>query len=231
MSRVDVVTPAPVVTGGVASRAWHAVLAAVVTASMVVQIVLIVHGGTDVNTVTSEGNVGVLVRLVRLFSYFTIQSNLLVLALAVSLVLNPARDGRLWRVVSADALLGIAVTGLVFGTVLARLVHPTGIAAWVNAGFHYFSPAATVLGWLLFGPRPRMDWATIGWLFAWPVLWIAYTFAHGAATGWYPYPFLDAHVHGYAIAVRNTAAVLVIAVVLVGIFRLIDKHLPAISRY
>jgi hypothetical protein len=154
MSRVDVATPAPVVADGVVSRAWHAVLAAVITAAIVVQIVLIVHGGTDVNTVTSEGNVGLLVRLVRLFSYFTIQSNLLVLVLAVSLVLNPARDGRLWRVVSADALLGIAITGLVFGTVLARLVHPTGIAAWVNAGFHYFSPAATVLGWLLFGPRP-----------------------------------------------------------------------------
>jgi hypothetical protein len=230
MSRVDVATPAPVVADGVVSRAWHAVLAAVITAAIVVQIVLIVHGGTDVNTVTSEGNVGLLVRLVRLFSYFTIQSNLLVLVLAVSLVLNPARDGRLWRVVSADALLGIAITGLVFGTVLARLVHPTGIAAWVNAGFHYFSPAATVLGWLLFGPRPRFDRATIGWLFVWPLLWIAYTFAHGAATGWYPYPFLDVHLHGYGIAIRNTAVVFVIALVLVGIFRLLDKRLPVISR-
>jgi hypothetical protein len=230
MSRVDVVTPAPVMAGGVASRAWHAVLAAVITAAMVVQIVLIVHGGTDVNTVTSEGNVGLLVRLVRLFSYFTIQSNLLVLALAVSLVLNPVRDGRLWRVVSADALLGIAITGLVFGTVLARLVHPTGIAVWVNAAFHYFSPAATVIGWLLFGPRPRFDWATIGWMFGWPLLWIAYTFAHGAATGWYPYPFMDVHLHGYAIAIRNTAAVFVIALILIAIFRVIDKRLRCITR-
>jgi hypothetical protein len=230
MSRAEVATSAPVVTRGVASRAWHAVLAAVVAASLVVQIVLIVHGGTDVNTVTVEGNADLLVRFVRLFSYFTIQSNILVLALAVSLVLDPGRDGRLWRVVQADALLAIAITGLVFGTVLASLVHPTGIAAWVNAGFHYFSPAAAVLGWLLFGPRPRWDRATIGWLFAWPLLWIAYTFAVGAATDWYPYPFLDVQLHGYPVAIRNTAVVLVIALVLVAIFRALDKRLPVISR-
>jgi hypothetical protein len=230
MSRVEVVAPAPVVARGTACRAWHAVLAVVVSASLVAQIVLIVQGGTDVNAVTSEGNADLLVRLVRLFSYFTIQSNLLVLALAVSLIRNPARDGRLWRVVHADALLGIAVTGLVFATVLAGLVHPQGLAAWVNAGFHYFSPAATVLGWLLFGPRPRFDWATIGWLFAWPLLWIAYTFAHGAATGWYPYPFLDVHLHGYAIAIRNTAAVFVIALILIGIFRVLDQRLRCITR-
>jgi hypothetical protein len=35
------------------------------------------------------------VRLGRLVSYFTIESNLLVLAAAVSLVLAPGRDGRL----------------------------------------------------------------------------------------------------------------------------------------
>jgi hypothetical protein len=194
-----------------ACRAWHAVLALVVGASMITQVVLIIHGGTDVNTVTTEGNAGLAVRLVRLFSYFTIQSNLFVLAVAVSLVLNPSRDGRLWRVVHADALLGIIITGLIFTTVLARLVHPHGVAAWVNAGFHYFSPAAALLGWLLFGPRPRLDWATLGWLWLWPLLWIGYTFAVGAATKWYPYPFLDVQLHGYAIAIRNTVGVVVVA--------------------
>ena len=231
MKQVVAQTPARVADRGAAAcRGWNAVLVLVLTASMIVQIVLIAHGGTDVNSVTSEGNVGSAVRFVRLFSYFTIQSNLLVLALAVSLVLNPYRDGRFWRVVHADALLGIIVTGLIFATVLARLVHPHGAAVWVNAGFHYFSPAWTLVGWLLFGPRPRLDWATMGWLFAWPLLWIAYTFAHGAATGWYPYPFLDAHLHGYWIAIRNTAAVLVLAVVLAAIMRFIDQRMPTVTR-
>jgi hypothetical protein len=215
---------------GVARRTWNAVLALVITACLITQVVLLAHGGTDVNTATSEGRVGLAVRYVRLLSYFTIQSNLLVLALAVSLVLNPVRDGRGWRVLHADALLGIIVTGLVFGTVLAGQVHHHGIGTWVNAGFHYFAPAWALVGWLLFGPRPRMDWATLGWLLLWPVLWIIYTFAHGAATGWYPYPFLDAHVHGYGVAFRNTVAVVVLALVIAGVLRVLDQRMPTINR-
>jgi hypothetical protein len=230
MSRADALTRASATDRGVACRAWNAVLALVITACLITQVVLLAHGGTDVNTATSEASVGLVVRYVRLLSYFTIQSNLLVLALAVTLVLNPARDGRVWRVLHADALLGIIVTGLVFGTVLAGQVHHHGIGTWVNAGFHYFAPAWAVVGWLLFGPRPRMDRATLGWLFLWPALWIIYTFAHGAATGWYPYPFLDAHVHGYGVAFRNTAAVVVLALVIAGVLRVLDQRMPTFDR-
>ena len=230
MSEAGTLTRPAVLDRRVACRAWHAVLAAVIGFSLVTQIVLLVHGGADVNTVTTEGNAGLAERLVRLFSYFTIESNILVLVVAVSLVLNPARDGRLWRVVHADALLGIIITGLVYATLLAGLVDVHGIDVWVNAGFHYFAPAWTVVGWLLFGPRPRLDWATLGWLWVWPVLWIAYTFAVGAATNWYPYPFLDVQLHGYAIAVRNTAGVIVIALVIIAILKLLDSRLPTVNR-
>ena len=205
-------------------------LALVIAASLIAQIVLLTDDGTDVNTSAGEGRIGLVVRFVRLLSYFTIESNLLVLALAISLALVPARDGRLWRVLHADALLGIIITGLVFTTVLAGQVQHHGVGAWLNAAFHYFAPAWALAGWLLFGPRPRMDWATLGWLFAWPLLWIVYTFAHGAATGWYPYPFLNAHTHGYAVALRNTAAVVVLALIIVAILRPLDRRLPAITR-
>jgi hypothetical protein len=222
--------PVPVTHRGLACRTWYAILAVVIIVALIIQIVLLTRDGTDVNTASPEGSVRLIVRYVRLVSFFTIESNLLVLALAVSLVLNPARDGRLWRVLNADALLGIAITGLVFGTVLASQVHLHGIAVWVNAAFHYFSPAWAVVGWLLFGPRPRLDWATFGWLFVWPVLWLIYTFAHGAATGWYPYPFMNVNLHGYGVALRNTAAVLVLGLVIAGLMRFLDRRLPAITR-
>ena len=232
MSTAGALTRGPdsVTQRGTACRAWHAVLALVIAASLITQIVLLARGGADVNTASGEGGVGLAVRYVRFVSYFTVESNLLVLAVAVSLVLDPARDGRLWRVVNADALLGITITGIVYATVLAGQVQLHGIDVWVNAGFHYFAPAWAVVGWLLFGPRPRMDWATLGWLFAWPVLWVIYTFAHGAATGWYPYPFLNAHLHGYGVALRNTAAVLVLALIIAGIVWFLDRRLPVITR-
>ena len=221
---------AAVASPGRLSRGWHAVLAVVVTAAFAGQLYLLAHGVTELDPAASEQGVGIAVRLGRLVSYFTIESNLLVLATAVMLVLSPDRDGRLWRVLRLDALLGIVITGLVFGLVLAPLVHPTGLGAWVNAGFHYFSPWWTLAGWLLFGPRPRIGWPTVAWAFAWPVAWIGYTFIHGAVTGWYPYPFLNAHTHGYAVAVRNTAVVLVAGGVIVLVFKALDGRLPTIRR-
>jgi hypothetical protein len=90
------------------SRGWHAVLAIVVTASFTGQLYLLAHGETDLSASGDQG-VSVAVRLGRLVSYFTIESNLLVLAAAVSLVLDPGRDGRLWRVLRLDALLGVVI--------------------------------------------------------------------------------------------------------------------------
>ncbi|WP_367132368.1 Pr6Pr family membrane protein [Saccharothrix sp. HUAS TT1] len=208
------------------SRVWHGVLAAVIAASLITQLALISTGGADVNAGHAEAQVAVGVRFVRLFSYFTIQSNLFVLVVAITLALDPARDGRAWRVARLDALLGITITGLVFALLLAPLVHPVGPAWWVNLGFHRLAPVLTVLGWLLFGPRPRVDRSTAAWaLLGWPVLWIAYTFIHGAITDWYPYPFLDVTELGFSTALRNTLFVVLAAAVIAWLVAIADAKL------
>lgn len=60
-------------------------------------------------------------RFLRLFSYFTIDSNLLVGGVCALLAFRPAHDGRLFRVLRLTAVLCIAVTGIVFHTVLTGL--------------------------------------------------------------------------------------------------------------
>ncbi|GAA1683514.1 Pr6Pr family membrane protein [Glycomyces endophyticus] len=208
-----------------ASRAWHGGLFAIVLAALVIQTVLVVQGGTDVNAAEAAGPVGTQERLVRLFSYFTIQSNVLVLLASGLLAARPDRDGRLWRVLHLDALLGIVITGIVFALVLAPLVHPVGVAWAVNAAFHYVSPVAFLLGWLVFGPRGQADGRTAWLAFLWPAAWIAYTFARGARTGWYPYPFLDAAELGWQRAALNTATVLLAAFVLAALAQWADRAL------
>jgi len=88
----------------------------------------------------------------------------------------------------------------------------------------------TLVVWLLFGPRPRVSWSTVGWAFVWPVAWIAYTFAHGAVTGWYPYAFLDVTALGYPPALLSTAAVLLVGAALLLLFRWLDRRLPTRPR-
>ncbi len=202
------------------SRAWHGVLVLVVAASLVVQIVLSVAGGGDAAPELST-------RLVRLASFFTIQSNVLVLITAVAITLRPDADGRVWRVLRLDAVLGILITGIVYATVLSGLNDPQGAAAFANVGFHYFSPWWALAGWLLFGPRPRIDRGTLAWAVLWPVLWIGYTLAHGAVTGWYPYPFTDVVELGYRTVLVNLALVLLITVVLATLLRALDRRLAA----
>jgi hypothetical protein len=62
------------------------------------------------------------------------------------------------------------------------------------------------------------------------MLWIAYTLIRGALVGWYPYPFLDVEEIGYWASIRNTAFVLVVAVVLMAIFTGLDRFRTGYSK-
>ncbi|MET0789044.1 MAG: Pr6Pr family membrane protein [Cellulomonas sp.] len=207
-----------------AARVWNLLLVANVALALVIQLALILTGGPDPNTGETVATVGIATRMVQTLSFFTIQSNILVLIVAVTLAINPARDGRIWRILRFDALLGITITGLVFELILMRYVHPSGWQLVATVGLHYVAPWATVLGWLLFGPRPRIDRSTLAWASVWPVAWIACTFVRGALVHWYPYPFLDVDKVGYGPALLSVLAVLVVATVLAAIFARLDRR-------
>ena len=136
-------------------------------------------------------------RLIRLLSFFTIQSNVLVCVTSWGLVLRPtagraavagAPDRRDRRHLGHRPRLQIALSGL---------QHLHGWARLCDNVFHYVVPIATFVGWLLVGPRGRVDRATVLWGLVWPLLWFAYTLVHGAKSGWYPYHFIDVKRLGY----------------------------------
>jgi hypothetical protein len=87
------------------------------------------------------------------------------------------------------SLFGSTVTGIVYSTVLAKVHEPHGWReASTNNVFHYVVPIMMALGWLLFGPRPRIEVRTIAMAMLWPVAWIVYILIYGAITKWYPVP-------------------------------------------
>lgn len=208
----------------VAARVLHALLALAAVAGVALELGrALVDGPGDAGTMAE--------RLTRLFSYFTIQSNLLVAVASALLAARPARAGRATAVLHLDALLCIAVTGVVYHTVLAdegAALTPSGDLA--NFLLHTVTPLGTWVVWLLVGPRPRFGGSTVAWSVAYPLAWIGYTFVRGAVTGWYPYPFLDAGALGLATAARNTALVAVTFLVLALLVRLLERLLPATPR-
>src|SRR3954465_11052813 len=138
-----------------ASQIGNAVIVLVVLASTITQLALVVRG-VDVLVDDDGAMPSAAMRVLRFFSYFTIQSNLLVMVTAATLVLRPDRDGRWWRIVRIAALVGITVTFFVYYAALRPLLDLHGITKATDIGFHYVAPLMTICGWLLFGPRPRI---------------------------------------------------------------------------
>ncbi len=187
-----------------AARVLHALVALSATAGVLVELVTAIVDGPGAAPSQAE-------RIVRLFSFFTVQSNTLVAVASALLAWNPDRDGRVFRVLRLDALLCIAVTGVVYHTALSGLRELTPSGALANLLLHTISPVGAVVVWLLVGPRPRIDARTVWWAVAYPMVWIAYTFARGAAVHWYPYPFLDVTTIGYGRALVSTGVVAVLS--------------------
>jgi hypothetical protein len=211
-------------------RLLCAVSALVVAVALVIQIALILSGGRDANSGAATSQVGIGVSFVRLLSFFTIDSNIVVMIVAAALAVSPMRSSPRWQVARLNALLAITITGIVFDVVLSKQVHLTGAALVATILFHYVSPWLTVLVWLVFGPRPGFTWRTMPGAFVLPVLWLVYTFVHGAITHWYPYPFLDVTKIGLGAAVLNAVLVLAIGVVLSVVFILLSKRMLAVLK-
>ncbi len=193
----------------VLTRSWYATVAALATVALIGQVALVIEHHRS---------------LVNFFSYFTVESNILVLAMSALIVLNPERDGRSWQVLRLAALTGITVTGVVYGTVIAPYVHPRGAEKLYNAIFHYVVPAMAVLGFLLMKPFRSLSRSALAFM-AWPAAWLAYTMIRGAVShpGYlrengtpsrYPYGFLDIELHGWATVAPT---ILGVAVLLVGV--------------
>jgi hypothetical protein len=205
-------------------RVWHAIVALVCLASVVTQLGVVISG-TPV--FAAAGFPSTPVRVVRFFSYFTVQSNLLVMVTAALLAARPERDGPAWRVARVAALVGITVTFLVYVVVLRPRVHLRGAPWFTNLGFHYVAPLMTVGGWALFGPRPRIDRASVLRHLAWPVAYLGYVLAFGAATGWYPYPFFNVTRIGYGPTLLAALAITVLLLTVAWVYYWLDRRLAA----
>jgi hypothetical protein len=219
----------PRVTGERAARCGHASIAVLVVAGLLVQLWIAarVPGTPRAHAVGTLAGAPAWHRILRVLSFFTVQSNILAGLSSAQLARNPARDGRVWRALRLASLLGITVTGIVYSTVLAKIHEPNGWKeTFTNDVFHYVVPIAMVVGWLLFGPRPRIDLRTIGLAMLWPVAWFGYTLIHGAISHWYPYPFVDVATHGYGRVLLNAVLVVLVLLVVTALYWLADRRLP-----
>ena len=198
---------------------WHALTAAAAAFFLVAQLVVAITG-EDETAVT---------RVIRFFSYFTIQSNILVLVTTAMLMRRPDRDGPVFRVIRLDAVICITVTGIVHWFLLRPLPEIQNLTGWHEAcdvGLHIVVPLLAFLGWIGYGPRPRISGQTVWLSVIFPIGWLTYTLIRGEFAEWYPYPFVDVTELGYATVLANCLGIAALFLACGGLAHLADRRLP-----
>jgi hypothetical protein len=208
-------------SGQAFARARHAfftLTVVLVVFAIVVQVVgaATSHGG---HFATPAG------RAFNVFAYFTIQSNLIIAATCLALALRPDSDSTWLRTFRLTGLACIVITGVVYNTALAGLVEMHGWGLVADRILHIAVPVLAVVGWLVFGPRRLVSWRIVWLAFVYPLAWVAFTLARGAAVHWYPYPFIDIDSHGYARVALNIVAITVLFIALCAGALWLDRRL------
>ncbi|RLU83055.1 integral membrane regulator [Streptomyces griseocarneus] len=177
----------------------------------------------------------------RLFSYFTIQSNVLV-ALVFAWSAHrawTARPAVSPRLVGA-ALLYICITGVVFHFVLdnsssgfSMTADRTPLESIANQLLHTVTPIAAVLDWLLLTAPGRFRFVFAAQWLLYPLLYFPFALARGAVLspgieGRYPYPFLDVDLHGYLGVLSNAVTFGLAFYGLALVIFLIDRFRPGL---
>ncbi|HWH36952.1 MAG TPA: Pr6Pr family membrane protein [Candidatus Limnocylindrales bacterium] len=152
---------------------------------------------------------------VNYVSFFTIQTTLIAAVVLILAALKGPEERPHWL----DWWRGAAAVYLTvtFVVVIVLLEQRFGWDDWTDFVTHKLLPIAVVADFLLLDPpRNRLTARDGLWFASYGIFWLAYTFIHGAATGWYPYPFLDPTVQGVALAAA-TSAVIVVAGLTLGV--------------
>lgn len=189
-----------------ASRPAAAALPLLAGAGLLLQLVLSMRLGI------ANGR-GALSGAWQFLGYFTVLSNGLVawIALRGALMADGGRDLR-WR---GCAVTAIVLVGVGYHLLLRHVWNPQGAQWLADVLLHYAVPAAALLWWLALPPRhPLAAIAPVQWLL-WPAAYAVYALARGAATGSYPYPFIDVPSLGMPRVLLNAGG-LMLGFVLTG---------------
>ena len=157
--------------------------------------------GQYICVILEGGYGGFLISTLAFFGYLTIWCNILV-ALAFSVpFFKPASKLRAFferPVVRAAIALYILVVAVVYYALLFANHKPQGIQAVLNAGLHFFLPILYLIDWAFLAKKDELHYKSLPYWTILPLTYGAFNIIRGAATGYYPYPFIDVSTRGMA---------------------------------
>ncbi|MDM5193928.1 Pr6Pr family membrane protein [Bacillus hominis] len=164
---------------------------------------------------------------VNFFSYFTIESNILVAVILLLSSLGTALFGRSeqFGVLRGAATVYILTTGLIYFLLLRGLEESLQTPIpWVNTVLHYIMPLAMILDWVINPPTKKITWKqATSWLI-FPILYVIYSLIRGPFVNWYPYPFLDPRIGGYGKVLLYSIGIAVVIGVICGLVKMLGNR-------
>ena len=148
----------------------------------------------------------ILDRSVEYVSYFTILTNFLIaLTFSAPAFAPRSRAGQWWLASSPRGAVTVfaLVVMIIYHLLLRALWHPQGLQLINDYMMHYVMPLATLVDWLAFTPRGGLRWRDAAIWLCVPAVYGLWTLAHGAVSGFYPYPFMDVTKLGYPGVLMN----------------------------
>jgi len=142
--------------------------------------------------------------LINYFSFFTIETNLLVALVLTIFCARPQAEQFLTTPSVTSALVVyIIIVGVVYAVLLRHLWHPQGLQLLADVVLHDAIPFLYPFYWLVFLRKGSLRWSDPAWWLVFPVLYFLYSMLRGAAFGIYPYPFFDVAQLGFARVSMN----------------------------
>lgn len=164
--------------------------------------------------------------LAQNLSYFTNQSNLAFVLLAVTGAAMVRRRPAWFDDARGAVAFYLVMTGIIYALLVAPLDELTRWdIGWTGIVLHRLAPVAALLDWLL-TPQGRPPRARrILWWLLYPVVFLVFTWVRGGITGWYPYEFLDPTASSWTQVLLTTVVVLVAFVSIAVVMHLIGGRL------
>jgi hypothetical protein len=183
-------------TDGIAGRTAAAGVAAVAWIGLAVQCLALYNQ-----------NSSVLLTLWIVLGFFTITTNVFVAAVFSGIAADRTAlrsDG-----MAGGAMLSIVLVGVIYALLLHGLTELSGGSAVANVLLHMVTPVIVPLFWIFFARKGGLTWRHPLLWAIYPLVYLAYALARGAATGKYAYPFLNVNKLGWVQTALNAAVIAV----------------------
>jgi len=133
---------------------------------------------------------------IKLYLYFTIQTNIIVFVYFLLILLDEKRDVGIYRSMFGGVLIYIFITMSVFIIFLQSIFHPIGVAFLGNVFVHYITPLL-VLGYFFYERRNyNFKMSDIKLWLIYPLAYMTFVVILGSFTGDFLYPFFQVSTVG-----------------------------------